>query len=172
MTLLINTERPGDPTIEGVSCDRCKSEVRDSIELGEVLHIRLHAGCGSEWGDGNIVECDLCDACGHALLSAFAAVMPSSERYRGHVVTALDLRSFLSMVVDHSDGTALCAVLPSEEGSLWQKLSVRIAFEVRRFLLPAKHLLTPLWCRLKRLNAAIEAEERMLRRIYGVQREG
>lgn len=132
MTLIINNECPGDPTIAGVVCDRCKGEVRDSIELGEVLHILLHAGFGSEWGDGNIVECDLCDACAHALLGAFAAVSPSSERYSGHVATALDLRSFLGVVVDSSDRATSQSAVQSAERSLSQRVWARIAFELQR----------------------------------------
>lgn len=171
MTLIINNECPGDPMIARVVCDRCKAEVRDSIELGEVLHVRLHAGFGSGWGDGNIVECDLCDACGHALLSAFATVTPSAERFRGHVATGFDLRGALSVVVDLVDRGLVPSEAQFEERSPWQRVWARIAFEFQRFLLPAKLLLSPLWWRLKRLNAAIEAEENMLRSAYGFRKE-
>lgn len=171
MTLIINSEHPGDSTIVGAVCDRCKGEIRDAIELGEVLHIRLHAGFGSEWGDGNIVECDLCDTCGHALLSSFAAVMPSAECYRGHVATGLDLRGFLGVVVDPSDRVSERSEVQPAKRSLWQQIWARIEFEFRRFLLPAKLLLAPLWWRLMRFSADIEAEERILRRVYGFQRE-
>ena len=172
MTIIINNKCSGDLTIAGVVCDRCKSEVRDSIELGEVLHIRLHAGFGSQWGDGNVVQCGLCDACGHALLSSFAAVSPSAERYSGHVATALDLRGLLSAVVDPSDTATAQSAVPCADRSFWKRICARIAFELQRFLLPAKLLLEPLWLRLKRFNAAIDAEERLLRRVYGIQREG
>jgi hypothetical protein len=82
MSIIHSTTQP--TTIEAVVCDACKIEVRDPIAMGEVLHVRLIAGFGSEWGDGNRVEIDLCDACAHRHLSEFARVEPSDERLPGH----------------------------------------------------------------------------------------
>jgi hypothetical protein len=61
MILITNTERLTDPEIVGVVCDCCKAKVRGDIELQEVIHLHLHAGYQSVWGDGKVVECDLCD---------------------------------------------------------------------------------------------------------------
>jgi hypothetical protein len=88
---IIHTESL-NPELLGVICDRCHAQLLDPVELGEVLHIRLHAGYGSEWGDGNIVELDLCDACAHGLLSPHARVTPSSEELRGHFGVGLARR--------------------------------------------------------------------------------
>lgn len=80
------------PELLGVICDRCHAQLFDSVELGEVLHIRLRAGYGSEWGDGNVVELDLCDACAHGLLSPHARVSPSADELPGHFGVGLGLR--------------------------------------------------------------------------------
>lgn len=169
MTLIINTERPSDPTVAGVVCDRCKSEVRGEIELQEVIHLRLHAGYGSEWGDGNVVECDLCDACGHVLLRPFAKVLPSIELYRGQVATSLNPRR-LACAEGNSpnvirDGVADFVM---DDRSRGQRLWLRICFELHRCALPAKVLFSPLWRSLVRFYTIVETEEHVLRLTYGI----
>ena len=86
MPLILDRTEADSCRIVGVVCSCCLREIRDDIELGEVIHIRLRAGYGSAWEDGNIVEVDLCDECGHSLLKPHANVFPSSELLRGQVV--------------------------------------------------------------------------------------
>jgi hypothetical protein len=69
--------------IQAVVCDRCKAEIRDPMDLAEVLHVRLIGGYTSQWGDGTRVAVDLCDACAHTLLSPFATLSPSDECLAG-----------------------------------------------------------------------------------------
>lgn len=93
MSLIFSASKhPADLCILGVVCDRCRTEIRDRIELGEVLHVRLRAGFGSIWGDGNCVELELCDACAYEVLSPFARVEPSAELYEGHLGLGLGVR--------------------------------------------------------------------------------
>jgi hypothetical protein len=47
-------------------CDKCGLEVSvlgDTYEAQEFHHIRFQGGFGSVFGDGNNVECDLCQKC-------------------------------------------------------------------------------------------------------------
>ncbi len=109
MSLILDRSTPGMPRIAAVRCDRCKAVIHDPIDLGEVLHIRLHAGFGSAWGDGSLVSADLCDACGHALLQPFATVEPDHDALRGPVVTGgfaremAALRAWLDAPADADD---------------------------------------------------------------------
>lgn len=167
MSLVIDRSRPDSPRVVGVVCDRCKSEVRDSIQLGEVLHIRLHAGFGSAWGDGNTVDVDLYDACGYRTLAPYARVMPSAEVLSGHVAHGFDPRrveaGFLAwpgIVIDPvKDGLA-----PSVRASgAW----AWIGYHALRYLIPAKVLLSPLLSALRGFFQSIEREERKLRLRFG-----
>ncbi len=76
-------------------CDRCGKEMqRDAIdgEWSERLTISFRAGYGSVFGDGNIVECDLCQHCIKDLLERYLRIIhddsfdpkhkPQVERYR------------------------------------------------------------------------------------------
>jgi hypothetical protein len=61
-----------------VTCDVCgkvyKTEISgfddDVFEVQEFTHIRLHGGYGSIFGDGDTVECDLCQNCLKDVLGA------------------------------------------------------------------------------------------------------
>lgn len=172
MALILNTESPQDPTIIGAVCDRCKAQVRDDIALGEVLHVRMHAGCGSEWGDGNVVEADLCDACCSELLRPFARVFPSSELYAGHVAHGLNphfiqIGALFSPSALHEDADASTKA----PRSLGSEVVAWITYSFLLYLVPAKVLLRPVWKAFVSLHAAIEVEERILRRVYCVQTE-
>jgi len=79
-----------DPELHRVVRDRCQTPLLESVDLGEVLHVRLHAGYGFAWGDGNLVELELCDACAHALLAPYARVTSSAELLPGHLDLSLD----------------------------------------------------------------------------------
>ena len=169
MSLIIDNAGPDAPRVVGVVCDRCKAEVRDSIELGEVLHIRLHAGLGSIWRDGNKVEADLCDSCGHQTLAQYARVMPSAEVLPGHVAHGFDPRR-VEAVLHASPGIlmgpiddALVPTLRASGAWAW------IGYHALRYLVPAKVLLSPVFSALRGFFQSIKREERKLRLRFGRQ---
>lgn len=56
-------------------CDACGAEHDNSnFELQEFVHISFRGGYGSIFGDGNLVEGDLCQACVKQLLGPFLRV--------------------------------------------------------------------------------------------------
>jgi hypothetical protein len=56
-------------------CDRCSREMLDSsFEWNERVTISYRAGYGSVFGDGNIVEGDLCQQCVSDLLGRYLRV--------------------------------------------------------------------------------------------------
>ena|SRR5665213_3001976 len=54
-----------------VTCDKCKKEYDDIMEMQEFLHYDNDAGYGSIMGDGNRLRLDLCQHCTHELLGSF-----------------------------------------------------------------------------------------------------
>jgi hypothetical protein len=162
---IIHTESR-NPELLGVICDRCHGQLFDSVELGEVLHIRLRAGYGSEWGDGNVVELDLCDACAHSLLSPHARVSPSAEELAGHFGVGLGLRHRIPCRTQQA--LALLLAQPpstlSEQGprSAWAWLR----YQIGRSCIPLFLCLRP----LRRLHAELKErwafEEWALRTAY------
>ncbi len=46
-------------------CDKCKKvfDIKDTMEIQEFHHIQFEGGFGSVFGDGERVECDLCQGC-------------------------------------------------------------------------------------------------------------
>ncbi len=51
---------------ESVICDICKKEFtyeKDEMEIQEFVHIRYIGGYGAVFGDGNLVELDICQHC-------------------------------------------------------------------------------------------------------------
>ena len=52
-------------------CDKCKKEISNDIELQETHSINFIGGYGSVFGDGNKVECDLCQNCLKELIGDF-----------------------------------------------------------------------------------------------------
>lgn len=76
-------------------CDRCGREMRSELhdsEWEERLAITFRAGYNSIFGDGNLVECDLCQHCVKDLLEKYLRVThddpfdpkykPQAEHYR------------------------------------------------------------------------------------------
>lgn len=167
MTLIINHKCPGDPMIAGVVCDRCKAEVRDAIELREVVHARLHAGYGSAWGDGNLVEVDLCDACGHRLLKPYASIVPTSEVLRGKAVGGLDpdrvAPSALLSPNVRVDERAPGAAPDAGTRGAW----AWVRHQTLRYFIPVRVLLKPIVRAIRNLGGAIEREELKLRLRFG-----
>jgi len=66
--------------VSAMDCDRCKIRYDQVVDLQEAVHVRLHAGYGSAWGDDNLVDVVLCDTCTHTLLSPFAHVTDLSDQ--------------------------------------------------------------------------------------------
>lgn len=60
----------------GFECDRCREKfsLDDFVNMQERFEWRNYAGYGSVWGDGNVVEVTLCQACAQDLLVEFATV--------------------------------------------------------------------------------------------------
>ncbi len=54
-------------------CDRCKKKITvdDEFELQETISISFEGGYSSVFGDGVIVECDLCQQCLKELIGEF-----------------------------------------------------------------------------------------------------
>ena len=45
------------------TCDKCKKEFTDDMEIQEFLHIRDTGGYGSIFGDGENINFDICQYC-------------------------------------------------------------------------------------------------------------
>lgn len=60
----------------GITCDRCKTtfDAKDYIETQEFHHINFSGGFGSVFGDGSIVEADICQKCLLELIKDFMRV--------------------------------------------------------------------------------------------------
>ncbi len=54
-----------------ITCDCCKKEYDDVMEIQEFLHYTNDAGYGSVMGDGNRLRLDLCQHCTQRLLGEF-----------------------------------------------------------------------------------------------------
>jgi hypothetical protein len=155
-----------DPELRGVVCDRCQTTLLESVDLGEVLHVRLHAGYGSAWGDVNLVELELCDACVHVLLAPYARVTASAELLPGHLGLSLDRRRRLPW----SGSRALRGflrerppALPSgglHGGRAWAR------YWLGRGIIPQRLCLQPLQAAWAALTSRWDTEESILRADY------
>lgn len=56
--------------VDEVTCDRCKEKITED-EVDEMYSINFIGGYFSIFGDGNYVECDLCQKCLYELISGF-----------------------------------------------------------------------------------------------------
>lgn len=54
-------------------CDRCGKKITpdDIVEWEEKYLVRFTGGYGSVFGDGEQIECDLCQSCLHELIGPF-----------------------------------------------------------------------------------------------------
>lgn len=161
MSLALEQSGPDAPRIVGVVCDCCHAEVGDEIDLQEVVHLRLHAGCGSVCGFGNTFELDLCDACGHRTFAPYARVVPSTEVLRGHVARRFDARQVEAGLIAFTGvhvRTMVDARAPSPRVySAW----TWIKHQVVRHFLPAKVLLSPVFGARLGFAQAAEREEQV-----------
>lgn len=65
-----------------VICDRCGREISaDGVdnEWPERLAISFRGGYGSIFGDGSLVECDLCQHCMKEVLGAWLRISPDGK---------------------------------------------------------------------------------------------
>jgi hypothetical protein len=62
-------------------CDRCKKHIQsdDIFELQETYSIGFTGGYNSVFGDGNYVECDLCQDCLKKLIGDFCTYSDDAE---------------------------------------------------------------------------------------------
>lgn len=51
--------------VVSITCDRCETKIDadDIYEFQEIVSIKIEAGYGSIFGDGNIYELDVCQKC-------------------------------------------------------------------------------------------------------------
>ena len=49
--------------LKSVTCDVCKKKYTDTMDIQEFQHIRFYGGYTSVFGDGALVECDICQHC-------------------------------------------------------------------------------------------------------------
>lgn len=167
MSLILDQSGPDAPRVVGVVCDCCYAELRDAIDIHEVVHLRLHAGYGSAWGDGNTVDVDLCDACGHRTFAPYARVVPSAEALPGHVAHGFDPRRVEAALLASPGGRvdrAEDGMAPSPRPSgAW----AWIRYQTLRYFIPARVLLSPLLRALRGFFHAIEREDQALRFRFG-----
>ena len=66
-----HTKLEQQPVVSSFTCDRCGLHANaDESEFFEAHHIDFTGGYGSVFGDGNRVQCDLCQKCLHQLISS------------------------------------------------------------------------------------------------------
>ena len=156
MPLIYASSADGVRRLTAMRCDRCKRDYTDVFDLQEALHVHLTAGFGSEWGDGNSVEVALCDACAVSLLRPYATITRRHDLH-GHFVGGVtpDFMRGIEEFVRSAEA--------DDRRPRWLRA---LLFQLCRFPLPAIVLLRPIRLWLLRLNAEIEAEERMLARRF------
>jgi hypothetical protein len=95
-------------------CDRCGKRVmeNDFAEWQEFFHWHNKCGYYSVWGDGNVVEVDLCQNCMHELLHGMARVSPKkwalslTLEYQC-VIFRLFQMFFLNIFIDYTNNRML-----------------------------------------------------------------
>lgn len=68
--------------LETITCDCCKKEFelkKDDMEIQEMHHIGFTGGFDSVFGDGNFVECDLCQRCLDKLVGKYLRINDEKE---------------------------------------------------------------------------------------------
>jgi hypothetical protein len=63
-----------------ITCDCCKKEYlsEDFFEIEEFINISKYTGYGSIFGDGSIVELDICQHCAKKLLGKYIRIKNNS----------------------------------------------------------------------------------------------
>lgn len=67
-----------------ILCDKCGKEfqydtedIAEKCEVHEFARLRFHAGYGSVFGDGNLIECDLCQHCLYDMIKGYYRIVES-----------------------------------------------------------------------------------------------
>ena len=62
-------------------CDRCGAEAQHNVAEGfnNFVQIGFDAGWGSDFGDGNRIDVDLCHACLKTTLGSWLRILPSAS---------------------------------------------------------------------------------------------
>ena len=66
-----------EEVFDAIVCDKCGKEYRDEIEIQEFHRIDFTGGFSSVFGDGNRVQCDLCQDCLYVMISEYTKVVDS-----------------------------------------------------------------------------------------------
>ena len=64
--------------IEAITCDACKVKYDDSMEMQEFLCHSDRGGFSSVFGDGYLIEIDLCQHCVKEILGPYLRVLKGS----------------------------------------------------------------------------------------------
>lgn len=60
--------------LKSITCDICKKEFDDIMDIQEFAHINLMGGYGSVFGDGCTIEIDMCQKCLQEKLGDFIRI--------------------------------------------------------------------------------------------------
>ncbi len=60
-------------------CDRCNKDYNDEFDMQEFHHIRFTGGYGSVFGDGDRIECDICQHCLKLLIDKYYRIIPEID---------------------------------------------------------------------------------------------
>ncbi len=58
----------------GITCDVCKTKYEDPVGMGAFFHLQKTFGYGSIFGDGNKIECDVCELCLKEVLGQYLRI--------------------------------------------------------------------------------------------------
>ena len=74
--LILKTEMVEKISVDKIKCDICEKEynAKNYVESQEFQHIKFQCGYGSIFGDGSIVECDICQNCLNEKLGKFLRI--------------------------------------------------------------------------------------------------
>ena len=63
---------------ESITCDKCKeTHTHEGYAWGNFHQIRFTGGYGSQFGDMDCIECDLCDKCCFELIGPYVRYNPN-----------------------------------------------------------------------------------------------
>lgn len=108
----IRDVRP-QPFVFQLRCDRCGAEAQYNVDDGfnNFLQIEFDASWGSDLGDGNHVELDICHACLKGTLGPWLRMSPAAWAAPGQVSASEDFMAGVAKRPDQEQDR-----LPSGEG--------------------------------------------------------